>query len=152
MAADLQGKVAVYGIDGTIAFTGLVKTVNIVKGFSFTQNAREARLEQNGHIIGGARDLSVRRISVTFCPFDSTAAGTPGSTLAVAKDNLQASIPPELGDLTIADWDVTIFDGTWTAVGAISITTNEAGYAEVTVEGEQYRQANGTYAALSALG
>lgn len=148
MAANLEGKIAVYGIDGTIAFTGLVKTANIVKGFSFTQSAREARLEKNGHVIGGARDLSTRRISVTFCPFDPT---SPGSALATAKDKLEASIPPELGDLTIADWDVTIFDGTWTAVGAINITTNESGYAEVTVEGEQYLQSDNTYKALSAI-
>lgn len=147
MAASLAGKVAVYGLDGTIAFSGMLKTVNIVKGFSWTQSAREARLEKNGHVIGAARDLAVRQITVTFVPYDSDA--TP--TLAGACDVLQAAVPPALGDVTIADSDVTIFDGTWTAVGSVSINPREDGYAEVTVTAEQYLQSGGSYQALSAV-
>jgi hypothetical protein len=147
MAATLSGKIAVYGIDATIAFSGMLKTVAIVKGFGWTQSGREARLTKNGHVIGAAKDEMVRSISVTFVPYDSDS--TP--SLAGACDVLQAAIPPDLGDVVIADSDVTIFDGTWTAVGQVGITPREDGYAEVSVTCEQYKQSGGSYSALSAV-
>lgn len=145
MAATLAGKVAVYGMDGTVAFTGMVKTANILKGFSMTQSGREARLEKNGHVIGGARDVETRQISVSIVPYSSDT--TP--TLAEAK--ALVVIPPLLGDITIDDFDITIFDGTWTSVGSPSVSPREDGYLEITLTGEQYLQADGTYKAMSQI-
>lgn len=145
MAATLSGKIAVYGIDGAVAFTGMVKTANILKGFGFEQSQREARLEKGGHIIGGAADLVTRRISVTFVPYSSD--GSP--TLAEAK--ALVVIPPVLGDVTISDFSISIFDDTYTAVGTVTATPSESGYLEMTLTAETYLQSDGTYKAMSEI-
>src|SRR5688500_14250273 len=112
MAASLAGKIAVYGIDGTLAFTGMIKGANILKSTSVTQSQREAQLEKQGLIIGKAADLIMRQASFSFVPYSSD--GTP--TLAEAK--ALVLFPSPLGVLTVADYGITMFDGAWTCVGS----------------------------------
>lgn len=145
MAATLSGKVAVYGIDATLAFTGMLKTFNILKGTSLSESGREAKLERNGHIVGGAKDLVTRQVSFTFVPYDSS---NP-STLATAKSKIV--LPPVLGQLTVADSDITLLDGTWTSCGTPTISFREDGYAEITVTGEKYLQADATFKDLASI-
>lgn len=145
MSASLSGKVAVYGMDGTVAFTGMVKTANILKGFSLTESGREARLEKNGHIIGGAKDIVTRSISITIIPY--SADTTP--TLAEAK--ALVVLPPDLGDIVIDDFGITIFNGTWTSVGSPTATPREDGYLEITLTGEQYKQSSGSFLPMSSI-
>ena len=145
MSATLSGKFAVYGMDGTLAFTGLVKTANIVKTFSLGRSTRSARLEKNGHIVGGAEDIAVLQMTASFTPYSSDA--TP--TLAEAK--ALVVLPPILGDITIDDFDITDADGTWTSVGTVTVNPREDGYLEMSVTGERYLQSDGTYKALSQV-
>jgi hypothetical protein len=144
MAASLSGKVAVYGVDGTLAFTGMIKTANILKGGSITQSYREANLEKNGMIIGKAADMLVRQASFSFVPYASD--GTP--TLAEAKALILFPMPLAL--ITIDDYDIAMFDGDWNCVGSSSVTTREDGYAEITVTGEQVWNGS-TFAALAVV-
>jgi hypothetical protein len=131
MAADLAGKVGVYGIDGTLAYTGLVKTANILKSWSVTQTQREAQLERQGLIIGKAADLKARQASASFVVYSSDT--TP--TLAEAK--ALVVLPPTLGTITIDDYDISIFDGSWTAVGQWTASPREDGYLEISGTMEQ---------------
>ena len=145
MAASLSGKIAVYGVDGTLAYTGLIKTANVLKGTSVTRSSRSARLEKNGHVIGGAEDLVVLQMSASFLPYSSDTS----PTLAEAKGLVV--FPGILSDITIDDYDIALFDGTWTHVGSPTVTTREDGYAEISITGERYLQADGTYKALSEV-
>lgn len=145
MSATLGGKIAVYGIDGTLAYTGMAKTVNILKGFTLSESAREAELDKNGHIIGGARDNVRRQISVSFIPYDPSNT----SSLATAKSNVV--LPPQLGQITIADWGITALNGTYTAKGTWTVSTREDGYLEISGTAENYLQADGTYKDLATI-
>jgi hypothetical protein len=59
-------------------------------------------------------------------------------------------LPVPLGEITIADYSITLFDGAWTVVGDQSATAREDGYLEISCTGEQVW--NGTaYVAYSTL-
>lgn len=146
MAADLAGKVGVYGIDGGLAYTGLVKTANILKGTSVSQTFREAQLEKAGLIIGKAGDLKKRNASFTLVVFAS--AATTSAALTAAKALVVLPVP--LGEITISDYSITLFDGAWTIVGDSTATAREDGYLEITCNGEQVWNGTG-YVAYSAL-
>ena len=146
MAAENEGFVAVYGIDGTIAFGGLAKTENIVKGANLTDNFRVAKLSKNGHIIGASADEHTQSATFTLVVYDPTAST---SNLAAAKALVE--MPAALGAVTADDFDVALYDGVWTYVGGGSVTQREDGHLEITLPCERYKQSDGTYKALSEL-
>ena len=146
MAESQEGLAAVYNIDGTLAYTGVAKTANILTGYGFTETGRENNLVRQGHIIGAAKDERVRRISWTIEIYDPT---TPASTEAAAKT--ATVLPPIFGDLVIDDFDVAFADGTWTIRGDVTWTPQDGGYATLSGTAEQYYQADTTWKALSQI-
>src|SRR4051794_38851432 len=98
MAETQQGVAAIYNIDGTLAYTGVPKTANILNSFSFTETGREGRLARQGHIIGMAKDERVRRISWSILIYDATATSTE------ANAKTATVLPPVFDDLVIADF------------------------------------------------
>jgi hypothetical protein len=149
MAASLEGKAAVYGIDGTLAFTGLLSSVNILKGISLTESYQRANLVSHGHIIGGASEQGTRAIAWTIVPYD------PSGTSTLANAKLNVAIPAQLGAITIAGClhaSASIIDGTWSNFGDVSVNMNEAGYLEISGTAVQYLQSDGTWKALTAIG
>lgn len=138
---------AVYGIDGTIAFGGIAAAENIVKGASLTDSFRIARLTKNGHIIGSSADERVRSVQFRITPYDPL---TAPSSLTVAKTN--AVLPADEFDaVTAASFGLTDYDGEWSFVGG-SIEPREDGHLEIVITCEKYKQSDGSFKALHELG
>ena len=146
MAEEQQGIAAVYNLDGTLAYTGVAKTTNILTALSFTETGRENNLVRQGHIIGAAKDERIRRLSWSILIYDPTATSTE------ANARTATVLPPTFGDLTLDDTDVLFVDGTWTIRGDVTYQMQDGGYATISGTAEQYYQSDATWKALSQLG
>lgn len=92
----IAGKVAVYGIQGTVAFTGLLVTENKLVDWDFSDSADAGETKTGSnhfHSVSSSGDMA--KANITIIPFDPD---TPG-TLATAKSKIV--LPAALAKVTI---------------------------------------------------
>jgi len=113
MARKLAGKVALHGIDGTVAFGALTAAKNKMQSHQLQDQFTKSQLQQgDGDIIGKAGTARERRVTLEVIIIDDT---TP-SSLVTAKAN--TVLPTEMFSLiTIASSGITALDGDWNYEG-----------------------------------
>jgi len=113
MARKHAGKVALHGIDGTVAFGALTAAKNKMQSHQLQDQFTKSQLQQgDGDIIGKAGTARERRVTLEVIVIDES---TP-STLAAAKTN--TILPADMFTLiTVASSGITALDGDWNYEG-----------------------------------
>ena len=124
----MTGKFSIFGIDGTLAYTGVGATFNSVVGIGLKDKFDIAELKDKGNNVISESPTN-RRAEVSFdiIIFDPA---TPG-TIATAKSKVV--LPYPLAVVTIADMGITYLDGTWNYVGDGEINFTVEGYVKMTL-------------------
>jgi len=136
----IAGKVTVCGIDGTVAFTGLLATENKLVDWNFTGSAT-AGAQQDG--LGGFITVStsgkIHSASITIVPFDPASPGA----LATAKSKVV--LPEELSKVIIAAPGLPIHgDWHYARAGGGNIQPDSSGQAlKVTIPLERFEPTGG---------
>lgn len=137
----LAGAVGVFGIDGTVVWTGVVSGVVKLAGVGLTDNIAKAELKnQKGRTIGKTAYNRQHDVSIRVIPSDDA------GNLATAKSNVV--IPPPLATVTISGHSIPALDGSYNYEGG-SINVTQEGYLEMTLNLSRVADANGTMAALT---
>lgn len=122
MISELAGKVAVFGADGNVVYTGILATQNLIQGFQLTDNFITQRLRDgNGQTVGlGSTDRD-HALSISFI---LVAADT---SRASAEALLAAPFPPMLALVNVTGSDAAILNGDWNYVGggSLSLTSDQ---------------------------
>jgi len=137
----VSGKVTVTGVQGTSAFTGMLATVNKLKGWSISDTAKGGEtLDGNGSYLNISSASRMQKCTITLIPFDSASPGT----LAGAKANVV--LPDPMTKVTIASSGITLLDGDWhyskDAGGDIK-ASNDGQSLEITLPLERYEPVGG---------
>jgi hypothetical protein len=127
--AQLTGKVAIYGINGTVAITGTgVLDTDEMAHQSAPLNATVSSadiVDGDGDVVTRAYYGEAHTIELEFVPYDPD---TPGN-LATLKSKVK--IPAPGTKVTLASFDVAQFNGDWNYAGQGSITPNQRGFLSV---------------------
>lgn len=113
MARKQAGKVALHGIDGTVAYGALTAVKNKMQSHQVQDQFDKSQLKDGtGDIIGKAGNSRERRVTLEVIIIDES---TP-STLAAAKAN--TILPADMFSLiTVANSGITFLDGDWNYEG-----------------------------------
>ena len=113
MARKHAGKVALHGIDGTVAFGALTAAKNKMQSHQLQDQFDKSELKDGaGDIIGKVGTSRQRRVTLEVIVIDESAP----STLAAAKTN--TILPADMFTLiTIASSGITALDGDWNYEG-----------------------------------
>jgi hypothetical protein len=146
MSAQLTGKVAVFNINGTLAFTGsgMLATDEMTKR-SATLSASSTATDlddDNGDVIATAYTKRMRSVDITFVPYDPD---TPGSLAGL---EAKIKLPVEGSIVTLAGWDSPDFNGDWNFASG-EITPQKGDYLQIRVRLERKGNASGVPAALT---
>jgi hypothetical protein len=129
MSAPLTGKVAVFGITGSITLTGtglLGPTEMLRQSASLSSSATPVDLEDDlGTPVSRAYTKRQRTVEITVNPFDPA---NPGN-LATHKAKLK--LPVEGSVVTLADFDSPDINGTWNFESG-TINPTKSGYLQMT--------------------
>lgn len=124
--AQLTGKVAVYGINGTIAVTGagyLDTDEAALQSASLDAPVQTADLtDADGDVVTRAYFGEAHNLNLEFVPYDPD---TPG-VLATLKAKIK--LPPPGTRVTLASFDAPQFNGDWNYAGGGAITPNQRGF------------------------
>lgn len=131
MSTDYIGAVAVHGVDGTLAFTGLLTTENLMTDAQVTDNFDVGEL-QNGSsdTVGAAANNRRSEATFTIIPYDSAGA------IATARTKIK--FPGKLATVTIAGFgsapnQIASFIGKWTYIGGGSQQLSRGGFVSMTL-------------------
>lgn len=142
----LTGRIAVYGINGTVTLTGtgILGSTNLLhQSLAYKRSTQKADLKDgNGKLITRAYHGPEARLTVKFVPYDPT---DPGN-LATLKSKIFLPDPGSL--VTIASSESPDMDGTWNFSGEGSIDPNQEGFLEVTLELERVGESANAPASL----
>lgn len=131
MSTDYIGAVAVHGVDGTLAFSGLLATANLLTDAQVTDQFDVGELGNgNSDTVGAAASNRRSEATFTIIPYDSA------GTLATARDNIK--FPGKLATVTIAGFGSggNLIDnvvGLWTYIGGGSMTLSKGGFVQITL-------------------
>lgn len=151
MANKYAGKVAVHGIDGKIAFTGLLATENVLEEFEETDELEvDEFAEGDGHVIGLAGEKPIRRATFTIVPFDPSSP----STLATARSKIK--LPTPFAKITVSGFgtspnQIPDLVGDWTYTGGGTRRLGRAQRVRMTLPVARYGTSTGTFAALDPV-
>lgn len=133
MAAPTQiGTVTVWGVDGTLAYTGLASTDNVLEGIDLSDDAEVTRRRDN---LGETKGLliwdPVKRITITFVPSDP-------SDISDAQDNIV--LPAKGSTVTLAAFPANsgLNETTWIYEQGGSIAFTNEGEVKMTLPLTKY--------------
>lgn len=137
----VSGKVTVTGVQGTVAFTGMLATVNKLVGASLTDSATGGETKDgDGSFLNISTSGRMHKTTIRIIPFDSA---TPG-TLAGAKANVV--LPAPMAKVTIASNGIALLDGDWHYAkdgGATIDPSNDGQSLVITMPLERYEPVGG---------
>lgn len=142
----LTGRVAVYGVNGTVTLTGtgILGATNIAnQSMAYKRSVKKTDLKNgNGKVLTRAYHGPEEKLTVKFIPFDPA---DPGN-LATLKAKIFLPDPGSIA--TIASSESPALDGTWNCSGDGDITPNQEGYLEVTLELERVGESGNSAVSL----
>ncbi len=139
MAEVKAGRACVYGIDGTIAYTGralvtggataaLASPQTDMQSVSLTHDFDTTELpDQSGETIGKAARNSRTTIAIDLFILAPTGTNTDAEAKAAIK------LPDPLAIVALASFGNTSFDGDWNYAGPGSVNLAADGYARVSL-------------------
>lgn len=135
MARKFGGKVALHGIDGTVAFAALTAAKNKMQSHQLQDQFTKSQLQQgDGDIIGKAGTARERRVTLEIVIIDESAP----STLATAKTN--TVLPADMfGLITVAATGIGFLDGDWNYEGG-TYNGRVGEYHSLSLEASQVQQ------------
>jgi hypothetical protein len=148
MAHKYAGKVAVHGIDGKIAFTGLLATENILED---SEGADELEVDEftdgDGYVVGLAGEKPIRRETFTIVPFD------PSNPSTVATARTKIKYPPPFATITVSGFgtspnQIPDLVGDWTYMGGGTRRLGKGTRVRLTLPVARFGTAAGTFTAL----
>lgn len=113
MSRKFAGKVAIHGIDGTVAYGSLTSAKNKVQSHQLQDQFQKTNLmDGSGDIIGKAGYSRERTVTIETIIIDESSP----SALATAKTN--TALPADMFTaVTIANSGITFLDGSWNYEG-----------------------------------
>jgi len=128
------GVVTVFAIDGTLAYTGLASTDNIIEGAGLEDDCDEIeRRDKSGEVVGVRTYNENKRIEISFLP--SKPAGT--GAIAAAKANVV--LPARGAKVTLASFAGSVFnDTTWLYIRGGRIEQTNEGELKMTLPLRRY--------------
>jgi len=129
------GIVTVFGIDGTIAYTGLATTDSLLESASLEDTTEEHEAKDRwGEVVGMKLFNPRTNITINFYPAKEAGSGA----IAAAKDNV--ALPAKGSKVTIADMPGSAFDGTtWLYIQGGTIELTNTGDAKMVLPLRKYR-------------
>lgn len=141
----LTGKAAVFGLDGTMAYTGLATTENEPQSIDYTDQFTTATLkDKKGWTKGMAATDRQGQLTITFYPFD------PASPSVLATARSKVVLPAMLATVTLASFSVDEIDGTYNYIGGGKIRLSNEGYIAMDLPLSRFGSDPTTSAALAA--
>ena len=138
----VSGKVTVTGARGTVAFTGMLSTVNKLQNISFADSATGGETKDGvGSFLNIISSGRMSKLNISIIPFDSASPGT----LAGAEANVV--LPDPMAKVTIASNGITLIDGDWhyAAAGGGDIkVANDGKSLEISLPLERYEPVGAT--------
>ena len=131
MSTDYIGAVAVHGVDGTLAFSGMLVTENLMTDAQMTDNFDSGELQNgNSDTVGVAANNRRSEATFTIIPYDSSGA--------VATARTKIVLPGKLATITITGFGTTPNQiapliGKWTYIGGGSIQLSRGGFVSMTL-------------------
>ncbi len=135
MARKHAGKVALHGIDGTVAYGALTAVKNKLQSHQVQDQFTKSQLQQgDGDIIGKAGTARERRVTLEVTVIDESAP----STLATAKTN--TILPADMFSIiAVASSGIAFLDGDWNYEGG-TYNGRIGEYHSLSLEASQVQQ------------
>lgn len=136
------GAIGVFGVDGTVQWTGVVSGIVKLAGLQLTDNVAKAVLKNGkGRTIGKTAYDREHAVAIRVIPCDEA------GNLATVKSNVV--LPAPLALVTVAGHSIAIFDGNYNYEGGGTVGVTQEGYLEMTLPCSRVADANGTMVALT---
>lgn len=128
------GKVTVWGIDGTMTYTGVATTDNVMDTVNYEDTVEEHELKDHKGITVGVKLVNPREnLTINFWPAEPAGAGS----IAAAKTNVV--LPAKGSKVTIASMSGSPLNGTdWLYLGGGSIEESHEGDVKMTLPLRRY--------------
>lgn len=123
MSKVLVGRATVYGIDGTVAHSGIATTKTQIQGLSFQHEVDSASIKgTEGSIIAMATSGDRQSLNIDYVP-----TGAPGdASYAAGQTAIQR--PANLALVTLAGFNDPDIDGNWNFSGQYSTSRTVDGF------------------------
>jgi hypothetical protein len=135
MAAPTQiGTVTVWGIDGTVAYTGLASTDNILEAANLEDDIDEfERKDAQAEVVGLRLYNPCKKVELTFYPSKPAGSGA----IAAAKANVV--LPAKGAKVTLAGFAGSVYnDTTWLYIKGGRIEEGNEGEAKIVLPLRRY--------------
>ena len=129
------GTVTVWGLDGTMAYTGIATTANLLESASYEDTTEEHEAKDRwGEVVGVKLFNPRENLTINFFP--SSVAGS--ASIAAAAANVL--LPPKGAKVTIADMPGSHLDAaTWLYLGGGNIELSNSGDVKMVLPLRKYR-------------
>lgn len=129
MSKLLHGRAAIYGIDGTIAYTGVASTEAEIQGMNLTDDFDSTDLmNRDAEVIGTASRNPRQSITVDVVIVQAPGGG---QSIATAKGNF--ALPAQMAIVALADFGITALNGDWNYAGGGTAAFTTDGYMRLSL-------------------